>query len=198
MNYINKLIDNHFNQLINDLNCFLFKNSFYLFQFINSKQKEISDLLKKKIFEFVNKRDVSSDIRVFNARFINEIKNENTKKTYEKSRLIIQTYNDSEKNQIFIQSSIIQRMNQRLILCIVVMIENDSIKLYFQNITQTYVQSIFIFNQNFYVKSFHEFVKIMKTSFDCILKMIKLLYKFSKQTIIFYLFIINITLNDLL
>ena len=68
-------------------------------------------------------------------------------------------------------------MNQRLILCIVVMIENDSIKLYFQNITQTYVQSIFIFNQNFYVKSFHEFVKIMKTSFDCILKMMKSLYE---------------------
>ena len=118
-----------------------------------------------------------SDIRIFNVRFVNEIKNENTKKTYEKSRLIIQTYNDSEKNQIFIQSSIIQRMNQRLILCIVVMIENDSIKLYFRNITQTYVQSIFIFNRNFYVKSFYKFVKIMKTSFNCILKMIKLLYK---------------------
>ena len=68
-------------------------------------------------------------------------------------------------------------MNQRLILCIVVMIENDSIKLYFRNITQTYVQLIFIFNRNFYVKSFHEFVKIMKTSFDCILKMMKSLYE---------------------
>ena len=44
-----------------------------------------------------------SDIRVFNARFVNEIRNENTKKTYKKSRLIIQTYNNSKKNQIFIQ-----------------------------------------------------------------------------------------------
>ena len=58
---------------------------------------------------------MSLDIRVFNARFVNEIKNENTEKTYEKSQLIIQTYNDSKKNQIFIQSSIIQRTNQRLI-----------------------------------------------------------------------------------
>ena len=120
---------------------------------------------------------MSLNIRVFNARFVNEIRNENTKKTYEKSRLIIQTYNDSKKNQIFIQSSIIQRMNQRLILCIVVMIESDSIKLYFRNITQTYVQSIFIFNRNFYVKSFYKFVKIMKTSSDCILKMMKSLYE---------------------
>ena len=39
------------------------------------------------------------------------------------------------------------------------------------------MQSIFIFNRNFYIKSFHEFVKIMKISFDCILKMIKSLYK---------------------
>ena len=177
MNHANESIDDHFNRSIDDSDCFLIENSFHSFQFIDSRQKKISDLLKKKIFEFVNERDVSSDIRVFNARFVNEIKNENTKKTYEKSRLIIQTYNDSKKNQIFIQSSIIQQMNQRLILCIVIMIENDSIKLYFRNITQTYVQLIFIFNRNFYVKSFHEFVKIMKTSFDCILKMMKSLYK---------------------
>ena len=177
MNHANESIDDYFNRLIDDSNCFLIENSFHLFQFIDSKQKKISDLLKKKIFEFVNKRDVSLDIRVFNARFVNEIKNENTKKTYEKSRLIIQTYNDSEKNQIFIQSLIIQRMNHRLILYIVVMIESDSIKLYFRNITQTYVRSIFIFNRNFYVRSFHEFVKIMKTSFDCILKMMKSLYE---------------------
>ena len=177
INHANKSIDNHFNQSIVDSNCFLIENSFHLFQFIDSKQKKINDLLKKIFFEFVNERDVLSNIRVFNARFVNEIKNENTKKTYEKSRLIIQTYNDSEKNQIFIQSSIIQRMNQRLILCIVVMIKSDSIKLYFQNITQTYVQSIFIFNRNFYVKLFHEFVKIIKTSFDCILKIMKLLYE---------------------
>ena len=177
INHANESIDDYFNRSIDDSDCFLYENSFHLFQFIDSKQKKINDLLKKKIFEFVNERDVSSDIRVFNARFVNEIRNENTKKTYEKSRLIIQTYNNSKKNQIFIQSLIIQRMNQRLILCIVVMIESDLIKLYFRNITQTYVQSIFVFNRNFYVKSFHEFVKIMKTSFDCILKMIKLLYE---------------------
>ena len=57
------------------------------------------------------------------------------------------------------------------------MIESDLIKLYFRNITQTYVQSIFIFNRDFYVRSFHEFVKIMKTLFDCILKMMKSLYE---------------------
>ena len=72
-------------------------------------------------------------------------------------------------------------MNQRLILCIVIMIKNDLIKLNFWNITQTYVQSIFIFNRNFYVKLFYKFVKIMKISFDCILKIMKLLYKMFKS-----------------
>ena len=42
------------------------------------------------------------------------------------------------------------------------------------------MQLIFIFNRNFYVKSFHEFVKIINTSFDCILKMMKLLYEIFK------------------
>ena len=102
INYTNKSIDDHFNWSIDDSNCFLIENLFHSFQFIASRQKKISDLLKKNVFEFINERNVSSNIRVFNARFVNEMKNENTKKIYEKSRLIIQTYNDSEKNQIFI------------------------------------------------------------------------------------------------
>ena len=93
---MNKVIHNHFNQLINDSNCFLLKNLFYLFQFINSKQKKNSDLFRKK-FKFVNERDVLSNICILNARFINKIKNKNTKKTYEKSRSMIQTYNNLKK-----------------------------------------------------------------------------------------------------
>ena len=38
-----------------------------------------------------------SNIRVFNARFVNKIRNENTKKTYQKLRLIIKTYNNLKK-----------------------------------------------------------------------------------------------------
>ena len=48
INHANKLIDDHFNQLIDDSDCFLIENSFYSFQFIDLKQKKISDLLKKK------------------------------------------------------------------------------------------------------------------------------------------------------
>ena len=95
----------------------------------------------------------------------------------------MQTYNDFNKNQIFIQSSTIQRMNQRLIVCITVVLEinlndsNNSMKLFFRNVIQTYVQSIFNLNGEFYVKSFYEFVSIMKTLYDCIFKIMKPLYK---------------------
>ena len=48
MNYANKSIDDYFNQSINSLDWFLIENSFHSFQFIDSKQKKINDLLKKK------------------------------------------------------------------------------------------------------------------------------------------------------
>ena len=47
MNHANKSIDNHFNQLIDDSDCFLIEKLFHSFQFIDLKQKKISDFLKK-------------------------------------------------------------------------------------------------------------------------------------------------------
>ena len=48
MNHANESIDDHFNRSIDDSNCFLIENSFHSFPFIDSKQKKINDLLKKK------------------------------------------------------------------------------------------------------------------------------------------------------
>ena len=95
----------------------------------------------------------------------------------------MQIYNDFNKNKIFIQSLTIQRMSQRLIVCITIVLEinsndsNNSIKLFFRNVIQTYVQSIFNLNREFYVKSFYKFVSIMKTSYDCIFTIMKSLYE---------------------
>ena len=180
MNNFDFMFDDFFDDVRDYSNHFLIEISF---QFIVSKQKKIDELLKKKIFKFVNVNEIFQNIKIFNARFVNEIKNENTEKIFEKSRLIMQTYNDFNKNQVFTQSSIIQRMSQRLVVCITVVLEvnsndsNNSTKLFFRNVIQTYVQSIFNLNREFYVKSFHEFVSIMKTSYDCILKIMKSLYE---------------------
>ncbi len=86
----------------------------------------------------------------------------------------MQTFNDQNKNLILIQSSIIQRVNQRLIVCLIVVF--SKMNLYLRNITQTYVQSITSLNRNFFVRSSVELIKHLDIDSDNILKMIKSLY----------------------
>ena len=97
------------------------------------KQKEISELLKKKIFKLVNHAEIPSNARIFNARFVDEIKNADTEKAFEKSRLVMQTYNDQIKNLVLTQFSTIQRISQRLIICFASIFSNS--KLYLRDVT---------------------------------------------------------------
>ena len=77
-------------------------------------------------------------------------------------------------------------MSQNLIICITIVFKinlNDSnnlIKLFFQNVIQTYEQLIFNLNREFYIKSFHEFVSIIKIPYDYMSKIMKSLYKMFK------------------
>jgi hypothetical protein len=59
-----------------------------------------------------------SGTRLFNSRFVDEIKNKGTDKAFKKSRLVVQAYNDQEKELVLTQSPTIQRVSQRLILCL--------------------------------------------------------------------------------
>jgi len=52
------------------------------------------------MFELINLNNVSKEGRVFNSRFVNEIKNPSTNKAFEKSRLVVQVYNDLEKDLV--------------------------------------------------------------------------------------------------
>jgi hypothetical protein len=62
---------------------------------------------------------------------------------------MIQTFNDQNKILVLIQSSIIQRVDQRLNICLVVSL--SQMKLYLKNIIQIYVQFRFNLNRDFYV-----------------------------------------------
>lgn len=42
--------------------------------------------------------NITNNARIFNSRFVNKVKYESTDKAYEKSQLIVQTYNDQEKD----------------------------------------------------------------------------------------------------
>jgi hypothetical protein len=104
----------------------------------------------------MNRNDVSSNTRIFDSRFVNEIKNLDIDKTFEKSRIIVQAFDYSNKDLILIQSSIIQRICQRLIVCLVA--TYSKMKLYLRDIIQIYVQSTLNLNRDFYIRLSHELI----------------------------------------
>ena len=81
-------------------------------QFLASRQKELLGLLEKGVFQITNIQDVPPGARVFGSRFVNEIKAKGTDKAFEKSRLVVQAYNDDQKTTVLTQSPTIQRMSQ--------------------------------------------------------------------------------------
>jgi hypothetical protein len=117
--------------------------------FFKSRRKEINDLLKKRVFDLIIINVVFTNVRIFNFRFINEIKHTDIANVYEKSRLMIQVYNDHNKTLILTQSFIIQRISQRIIFILTACIFDCH--LYLRNTTQTYVQSNIFLNRKFFI-----------------------------------------------
>jgi hypothetical protein len=81
---------------------------------------------------------------------VNEIKYSDIDKAFKKFRLVVQAFKNQNKILVLIQSLIIQRIIQRLIICLAVTF-SSSMKLYLRDITQAYVQFRSILNRDFYV-----------------------------------------------
>lgn len=143
-------------------------------QFVKSRQKELNGLLEKGVFQITSIDDMPPGTRLFNSRFVDEIKNPGTDKAFEKSRLVVQAYNDKGKQLVLTQSPTIQRVSQRLILCIAA-IKPES-KLYLRDISQAYVQSNTTLNREFYVRPPKELSQTLGIMEDTILKVVKPLY----------------------
>jgi hypothetical protein len=86
----------------------------------------------------------------------------------------MQTFNDQNKNLMLTQAFIIQRISQRLIICLIVVF--SKMNLYLRDIIQTYVQSITSLNRDFFVRSFVELIKHLDIDTNDILKVVKSLY----------------------
>jgi hypothetical protein len=142
-------------------------------QFSASRQKELAGLLEKGVFEITKLADVPQGVRLFNSRFVDEIKNPGTDKAFEKSRLVVQAYNDQEKELVLTQSPTIQRVSQRLILCIAAMGPHS---LYLRDISQAYVQSTTNLNREFYIRPPRELQNELGLGEDSVLKVLKPLY----------------------
>jgi recombinational DNA repair protein (RecF pathway) len=66
--------------------------------FKRSQQQKINDLIAREVFEFVQYNLIKHlDIRIFNSRLINKAKEKATNTLFNKSRLVIQTYNNKGK-----------------------------------------------------------------------------------------------------
>ena len=138
-----------------------------------SRQKEINGLLEKGVFKVYNIKDIPPGVRLFNSRFVDDIKHQGTPNAYEKSRLVVQAYNDHEKELILTQSPTIQRVSQRLILCLASMLPD--MDLYLRDISQAYVQSTTELNRPFYVRPPEELSNTLGIG-DIVLKVVKPLY----------------------
>ncbi len=130
--------------------------------------------MKRQVFEIITISEVLNNVRIFNFRFVDEIKHSDTSQAYEKSRLMIQVYNNHEKTLVLTQTLIIQRMSQRIILVIAASIKNCH--LYLRNITQAYTQSKSLLNRMFFIRSLLD----LNLSDDAILRIIKSLYDVSE------------------
>ncbi|OXV05628.1 hypothetical protein Egran_06604 [Elaphomyces granulatus] len=101
--------------------------------FSESRNKEINGLLEKGVFKIINKSEIPHGTRIFNSRFVDEIKNPGTDQAFEKSRLVVQAYNDHGKDLVLTQSPTIQRVSQRLILALTAMLKGNGMDLYLRD-----------------------------------------------------------------
>ena len=65
--------------------------------YVKSRRKEINELLNKNFFDVLILIEVFSEIKLFNFRFVDEIKNSKILIAFEKFRLMIQIFNDQKK-----------------------------------------------------------------------------------------------------
>ena len=140
-----------------------------------SRLRKLNNLLEKEIFEIMNKQDIPAEARVFNSRFVNQIKNKGTEKVFEKSRLIIQAFNNLGKYKILTQALTIQRVSQRLIIALTLTI--SKLSLYTRDITQIYTQSRFELTRDIFILVSIE----IRLSIRTVLRVILPLYKIAES-----------------
>jgi hypothetical protein len=126
--------------------------------FEESRRKEISSLLGKGVFRLVQIKDVPQGTKIFNSRLVDEVKGKETATPYEKSRLVIQAYDDKDKTSILTQSPTIQRVSQRTILALAPSLVNQGMAVRLRDITQAYPQSTSKLNRLIYARPPKEIV----------------------------------------
>lgn len=66
-------------------------------QYTAFRKKEIAEQIEKNVIKIVIIKNISSNVQIFNSRFVDEVKNISTNKAYEKSLLILLAYKIKRK-----------------------------------------------------------------------------------------------------
>jgi len=122
-------------------------------EFKRSREKEILGLIEKDVFEPVPRAQAIGH-RIFGSRFVDTVKNKGTKNAYEKSRLVVQGFND-QGHGLLTHAPTVQRSSQRLLFALSTIIPNWSI--YLRDVVQAYTQSTTELNRKIFVKPVPEF-----------------------------------------
>ena len=120
--------------------------------FTKSRRKELDDLFERGVFEAVDISTIPQNCRTFKARFVDEVKFAGTDKVYEKSRLVVQGYDDRGKKEILTQSPTIQRASQRILFGLAPSLCSNSMNIYLRDISQAYTQSSTHLNRDVFIK----------------------------------------------
>ncbi|KAI0995958.1 hypothetical protein K3495_g12223 [Podosphaera aphanis] len=117
-----------------------------------SRKKEIEDLINQRVFHAILESSTTPGKRIFNARMVDTIKYNNFI-PYEKSRLVIQAFNDTSKSNILTQSPTVQLSSQRLIISFAPgLILHKNFSLVLRDIKQAYVQASTTFTRRILAK----------------------------------------------
>ena len=107
-----------------------------------SDKFEITSLIKAGVLDICKFNSaLHGSTRIFNSRMVREVKGKTTDAPYEKSRLVIQAYNDEGKAEILTQSPTIQRASQRLIVMLaptMLQMQDRNMFMWLRDITQAY------------------------------------------------------------
>jgi len=90
---------------------------------------------KRVYFQLVNITTVPHSTRIFNSRFVDEIRTKGTDQAFENIETRCPSVHDQEKELVLTQSPTIQRASQRLILALAPTLD-DSTSVYLRDISQ--------------------------------------------------------------
>ncbi|KAI1000167.1 hypothetical protein K3495_g8030 [Podosphaera aphanis] len=135
-----------------------------------SSLKELNGLLDRGVFEIVDKNCIPKNARLFGSRFVDTVKNQGTEKAFEKSRLVVQAYNDNLKKILLTQSPTIQRSSQRLALSWFGALPD--VNIYLRDISKAYTQSKSILARDYFIRAPEE----MGLPSNIVLKVVLSLY----------------------